>query len=284
MGLDAVVKCTCFQDGKTRDLPFPREFVVQHEEGGVVLAPAYNNEKYWFSFDAWLRTCCEHEDMDHTATRISNWTGYRLFQQALRCVGRENFPVLHAELPDSNGGLMSSAQSARALAELDAFLDHGVLGEKTVLIDTRHDEVLYQRVAAYDGVFIYSGSTGVNVGLDTSEIFVTDRQTGEELFRAQRLRLITPYGKPITAEGGVEAWENLDTGERYRTRLAITGKLIPWDDGQYRNANGDFRHGYPSEMHVEIRPWRTEEFQSIVDALKLVAAASAATGNPVIWC
>ncbi|MGI9414706.1 MAG: hypothetical protein ACR2PM_13615 [Hyphomicrobiales bacterium] len=222
--------------------------------------------------------------MEQASAHIANWGGYRLFQQALGDVGWERFPVLHAELPDVNGGFMSAEQAGRVLAELDAFLDCGVIGEKTVLLDTSTEEELYQRIAAYDGVFILSGSTGVDVGLEASGVFVRDRGTGEELFRAQRLRQFKPDASPVTGDDNGIVWENLDTGQCYAARLAIPGKVVPWDNGEWQNAEGKVRREYPSELHVEVAPWRAEEFRAIVDALKTVSAASVETGNPVIWC
>src|SRR5947207_404641 len=109
MGLDATVSCNCWKLGLTKAPPFPRNYLEMDQDGYLNLRPEFDNKEYWMSFWNWSQTCCEHEGMDYASERIANWSGYRLFQEALGQAGWEFFPVLGAELPNTNGGTTNSA-------------------------------------------------------------------------------------------------------------------------------------------------------------------------------
>lgn len=283
MGLDASVMCHCFRDGKTTDPPVPREWLEVDEEGYLNLKEPHDTAKYWSSVYQWEQSCCEHEGMCFASEHISNWTGYRLFQEALGEVGWEHFPVLREQLPNANGGLTPSTASAKALAELDIFSAAGDIGTKTVLVDSESGEGIRQYVAAYEGVFILAGSRGIDVGLSEFEFFAVDTTSGKDLFRAIRFRQFTKSGANVSEDREGVVWEDLDTGHVYESGIAISGKQIPWEDGSWQKPNGGCRFAYPSEFHVEQQTRNVADFDYAVMALRTVFSASVATGNPVRW-
>lgn len=283
MGLDATVMCNCFRDGKTTPPPFPREWLEVDSEGYINLKKEHDSDINWAKHYEWEQSCCEHEGMDYACEWISNWTGYRQFQAALGEVGWQHFPVLKEQLPNANGGLTPSIASARALEELDYFAAVGEIGVKTVLVDTASGEALYEYVAAYDGVFILSGSRGVNVGVNEFAFFAADATSGECLFRATRFRQFKKSGEAISDDGEGLVWENLDTGDVYESGIAISGKQIPWEDGSWQKPGGKCRFEYPAKFHVEQRPRLVADFDRTVNALRTVFDASVQTGNPVRW-
>src|SRR5579872_2123919 len=119
MGLDATVRCRCWEDGTVTPCPFP-ELVFLDNEGYLNLTLSWkDNPDTHRRFDQWLRTCCPHEDMEYASEHISNWSGYRFLQQRLAEIGWQHFPTLKAELPNANGGVMQSSASRTALDELD---------------------------------------------------------------------------------------------------------------------------------------------------------------------
>jgi hypothetical protein len=283
MGLDAAVMCNCFRDGKTKPPPFPREWLEVDGEGYLNLKQEHDHRENWYKVDEWQQTCCEHEDMEFAAEHIGNWTGYRQFQTALGLVGWQHFPVLKAQLPNANGGLMPAAACAQALLELDHFTAAGEIGVKTVLVNTATGEGLYEHVAAYEGVFIFSASRGVNVALSELDFFAIDTNSGEVLFRATRFRQFHISGQPVTEDREGLMWENLDTGAVYESGIVIRGNQIPWEDGSWRKPDGSCRFENVSEFHVEQRPWLVASSDYVVSALREVFAASVETGNPVRW-
>src|SRR5215510_15478041 len=116
MGLDAAVRCRCWEDGKTaQPVPFA-EHVHIDSDGRISLdLPWDNNEQKHLRFEKWSRSCCPHENMEQVWVHISNWGGYRLFQQQIRAFGLQHFPVLTEVLPEVNGGQAPAEKSAAAL-------------------------------------------------------------------------------------------------------------------------------------------------------------------------
>lgn len=284
MGLDANVMCNCFRNGKTTTPPFPREWLEVDDEGYLNLRAEHNSDDNWGKLCEWEQSCCEHEGMDFVCEHISNWTGYRQFQAALSEIGWQHFPILKEQLPEANGGLTSSAASAQALLELEVFGSYRRIGKKTVLVDTASGEGLHEYVAAYEGVFILSGSRGINVGLTDRHFFAVDRTTGSELFHATRFRQYNQSSEKVSGDRDDLVWEDLDTGSIYKSGIAIHGKQIPWEDGSWQKPDGRCRFEYPSEFHVEQRERFVTDFDHIVRALKIVFEASVTTRNPVRWC
>jgi hypothetical protein len=142
MGLDAYVSCRCWQDGLTTPPPVPRELIVRDEENRLALTVPYDgNEDLYRDFDSWVESgACGHEGMDQACVHVSNWTGYRLFQEALKAAGWEHFPTLQAYLPENNGGELPAGEAPRALAELQRFSSGTRLGSYTYLADEETGE------------------------------------------------------------------------------------------------------------------------------------------------
>ena len=284
MGLDASVMCNCFRDGSTTPPPFPREWLEVDGEGYISLTKKHDSDENWVKNYEWEQSCCEHEGMNFASEHISNWTGYRQFQEALGEVGWQHFPVLKEQLPNANGGLTPSSASTKALLELEIFTAASEIGIKTVLVDAASGDGLHEYVAAYDGVFIFAGSRGINVGLREFEFFAVETTSGEDVFRATRFRQFNKSGEKVTGDSDGLVWEDLETGNVYESGIAISGKQIPWEDGSWQKLNGQCRFEYPAEFHVERRPRLVSDFDYIVKALRAVFDASLKTGNPVRWC
>jgi len=254
------------------------------EEGYINLKKEHDSGENWVKQYEWEQTCCEHEGMAFASEWIANWADYRQFQTALGEVGWRHFPVLQEQLPNANGGLTPFEGSVKALSELDFFVAAGEIGTKSVLVDTVSGEALYEYVAAYGGVFILSGSRGINVGLSESDFFAVDTASGKDLFRTARFRQFDKRGREVSGDSDDIAWEDLETGGIFESGIAISGKQTPWEDGSWQRPNGQCRFEYPSEFHMEQRPRLVADFDRIVNALRAVFGASVQTGNPVRWC
>ncbi|MEZ6070030.1 MAG: hypothetical protein R3C10_07060 [Pirellulales bacterium] len=284
MGLDASVMCNCFERGLTSEPPFPRDWLHVDEEGYLNLKPEHDSSERWHLLWEWQRNCCEHEGMNYCSHRISNWYGYRLFQAALQNAGAELFPMLVEELPDLNGGLTESRAAASCLRELATFREKGVIGTKTVLVDTNADVVIREFVAVYEGVFILAGSAGLHFGLTEFEFYIRDAETGELLFTATRFQQSVQGKKPSGESGERVLYTDLDSGATFECSVAVSGQQIPWDDGSLQNDEGRVRFDYPIELHVEPRESLADDFDYVVTPLENVFRASTITGNPVRWC
>jgi hypothetical protein len=157
MGLDAFVSCRCWQDGVTTAPPVPQERIVCNEETRLDLSIPYDgNEDLYRDFDNWVDSgACGHEGMSQASVYVSNWTGYRLFQEALKAAMWRHFPTLRAYLPQINGGSLPARAAPRAPAELQRFTSQTRLGTYTYLVDEETGERLNDYVPAYQGVFIW---------------------------------------------------------------------------------------------------------------------------------
>ncbi|MFC5744039.1 hypothetical protein [Actinomadura rugatobispora] len=267
MGLDAYVRCRCLQDGLTTEPPVPADLIVEDEDGYLDLSVPYEgNEELFHAFGEWQQYhACAHEDMEIVSVRVSNWYGYRLFQEALHGAGRERFPVLCTELPKANGGHMSPESARRALAELDRFTA-AHLAAVTWLVDDETGERLIESIESYDGVFVLDGTTGRRAGVDPRGFFVRDvtAEPHREEFRAVRFTQ-----EPVDA--GHVRFRDLDSGTEAAVPLAGPVRA----DGQGR---------YPRRMRVDTVQARADDFTYILEPLRQVFRASVETGNPVSWC
>ncbi len=282
MGLDASVMCGCFAKGLTTDPPFPREWLRVDEEGYMHVVPDHDR----LAFSIWIQSCCPHPRFDYAWEHIANWSGFRLFQDAMERAGWERFPTLRAELPEVNGGLALPSASALALQELEEFRGLGALGTNACLVDSTTGEALYEHIGPYEGIFILDGRTGVDVGVGEFTFFIRDRETGVDLFRSARFRqtLLDHDLHPYDDEPGRVEYFDPDTGEKYTGRTAVSGEAIPWPDGRMQDDRHRVRFDHPAGLHVEAREIRPGDFAPILDPLARVFRASVETGNPVRWC
>ncbi len=163
MGLDAFVRCRCFEEGKTTAPPVPLEDLFVDEEGGISSRTLCTERKrlrhddYWRRYDEledrlldWTETCCAHEDMHACDEFVCNLSGWSKLRWLFNALGGET-PTLAGMLPYANGGSFPAEFADAALAELAAL--EGKLPQ--LLPDTytdlvrRHDGVVAWR--HYDG-------------------------------------------------------------------------------------------------------------------------------------
>lgn len=285
MGLDATVRCNCFEEGLTKPPPFPLNWLILREDGYFGLRPEADVAENWRQFEEWEKTCCEHKQMEAASEHISNWSGYRLFQAALENVGWENFPLLAKELPNANGGLMASEAAASALFELDLFRRQPFIGQNAAIIDSKSGYVIFEHISAYEGVFVLDGLSGIEMGVGEFEFFVRERTTGNDMFRATRVRqtFIDPVDENVLYLGRVQ-FHDVVTGAKFVGHSAVWGRDIAWPDGRMQNDDGQIKSERVEEFHVEVRDQVPADFDYVLNPLTKVFQASVKTGNPVRWC
>jgi hypothetical protein len=172
MGLDAFVRCRCWEDGKIVPPPqLATHVILDSEEDSLRLdLPWQTHHAEHAAFRQWMEHCCPHPRTCFVLEHISNWAGVRAFQDKLREIGLDRFPTLAAIIPRSNGGLVSPAQSAVALVELGGF-EISDLGEKIVLIDADTGDEIHVYIAAYQGTFCFAPQNW-SAGIDPFGYFI----------------------------------------------------------------------------------------------------------------
>ena len=152
MGLDATVRCRCFEEGRLRPGPVPLEDVYVDEEG-YLAARALDEARARLThrqFDAryadleralndWLHSCCEHEDGELCSGHVGNVAACAEFRELVdRAGGEKSYPLLSALLPDGNGGTYPAEKAAATLAELDRFTEWVAANASEVLHEGRY--------------------------------------------------------------------------------------------------------------------------------------------------
>ncbi|MEU8072221.1 hypothetical protein [Micromonospora sp. NPDC049151] len=258
MGLDAYVSCRCWQDGLAAPCPIGP---VGYDENGVLtlLRPWEGNEAAHDTFLAWVDSACPHETMGLVNEHASNWSGVRLFQQALRAAGEHRFPTLAAALPDVGDGPLPADRAAVALAELDAFVRTDRVIDEVELVDEATGRVLMPYVEVYRGVFMYG--PGFQAGVDPDGFFVQDRAD-----------------PPVTLFRAVRCGQRPLPGDRVEFSVGGTRTVVAM------RPVSDHGEPPPERLAVRTRSRSGDDFAYVVEPLRRLCAASVATGNPVMWC
>jgi len=245
---------------------------------------SYNDD--YQVFDEWMENACEHPWMAYASERISNWSGYRYFQQALADIGWSNFPMLHAELPDLNGGYMSADKAVIVLEELAKFRQLANGREMPFLVNTHTGNVIHDYVQAYRGIFMWAKP--YNFGFDPRGFFiyapVDDPKTealkqhiDEEhvVFRSMRFEQRILQEKDGDTPYTVEYFD-ADNEDRFVCQTPISTYVLHAETGKLEPS-------HPQIIHVETRKVDASDYYA-VGALERICQASVETGNPVIWC
>jgi hypothetical protein len=287
MGLEASVMCTCYARGIAAPFPFPERLVMNSDGFPDLLpSPGADPEEDMRLLATWMADACEHPGMTAARAYVSNWADYRAFLAALGNTTPEAFNTLIRELPmEDEIGVTTAQAAAEALQELDAFEAREQVGENIFVVDADSGEKLYAYVPEYDGIFVWDGRNGYNIGVDSDGLFFVDAwELGRVVFRARSIEqhLLDPELTEAGGDGRIE-YVDPDSGRRLECKTPIPGKEIPWPDGRERNDEGRFRLHYPRHITVEQRPLTPADFSNITSALRRLFAASIETDNPVRW-
>ncbi len=285
MGLDAYVHCNCYSLGKTKAFPLQHlaDYIRVSDDGDLYLDVADKDSQD--TFQEWKQTACEHSGMMYLWERISNWSGYRYFQQALDDIGWENFPTLQEQLPEANAGQTTSFNATLILNELSRFRELMADHELPFLIDTHTGEVVYNYVEAYQGVFQWSKYYWL--GVDHKGFFIASSPDKERrktngglinesdmVFRSMRFeqRFLGEQSGDIKRE---VQYYDADTENHFICDVALVDLSATKDDRL------DITQ--PRILHVEMRAVSASSYDYILNAIEAVCKASIRTGNPIIW-
>ena len=279
MGLDASIRCRCWEQGQIPDPPFPRDWIVIDKSDHLTVDEPREKEIDWVAYDKWKDNCCEHDSMRLIDVRIGNWTQVGLFYESLGLAfpDRKRFAVMRRD-PD-NPEITSANRVAEQLAEIDEFESVGEFGEVVVLIDDEDGREIQRRVESRDGKFLLAGGA-YTVHIDRDGLFVRDGETERELFRSRSFeqqprpaaaeKLAGPQPKLVSErreqpKKNIVVWIDDATGARFESRMAISSEPTP------------------GHFSVQSRSRTAEDHRSTIDALRAVLQMSIETGYPIRW-
>lgn len=136
MGLDARVRCRCFEDGRLKPGPVPVTDLYIDEDGYLAsrtldtASIRYDWRRYHArygkldeEFTLWLEDCCKHENGEYCSEWIGTWGMYGVFQDAVeKAGGKEVLPLLGHMLPTANGGQYPVEKTEATLVEVEQFI------------------------------------------------------------------------------------------------------------------------------------------------------------------
>jgi hypothetical protein len=274
MGLDAFVRCRCWEDGTT--VPFEFGDLLEVADGRVIPAVARSKRTapMYEAYARWIDACCPHPRMVFRQEWIANWYGVSEFRRALNEIDASRFPNLLREIPTLNGGQTDPAQAVNCSAELDLFLASPPFGRQILLMDA---------------------TTGKRMRRLTGDgYWFTSAPIRKRLFRKPETRRVGAGERGLYVEDGdgnellcAKQVEQIVHGERsIELRDPATGASVIVAAGlsvEEPDPNGNWLERYPALLAVELAEDTVEEYQDLVERLKSVFRASADTGNPVFW-
>lgn len=276
MGLDASVKCRCWEDGLCSPPASLAPRLWYDPETAEVNQTTPENLSLeevlplYLEYDLWvMEGACAHFNMLIACERISNWSGLREFQHALRSLGKDAYTSLLREIPNSNGGMTKPADAWMCLAELDRFCSTGPFGRIVELVDGDSGEVIHSRVGPYDGWLGTDGATGISHRLNMDGTFQIERGQAGVMQHdpdAKILFLSKEFSQAKTAEE-VICFTDLTSGKQL---LCAKG---------FRDAS----ERYPTSFRVTQSLDTPARYEYCVEPLRRVFRAAIDTGHPVLW-
>lgn len=279
MGLDATVRCNCFEKGKLKPGPVPYEDLYIDDEGYLSsrkIDEAY--EKYDYrrfearygalqrDFEDWRRDCCDHEDGDYCSEWVSNWAGCAQFKQLLEAAGGKNeFPLLSNFLPKANGGFYPAEKAEATLAELDRFIKVISTVEQWVLCDLETNEQIWS--STDNGSFTWMYGPFERAGMEGGKVFFASAKN--PLIETSHFKQI-PMGHPDKMGCQKMKIICLDTKEE----TEIFDSIGP--DGSPKIEREFYVTSKTAPVLFEGKYWTAERLRNLL-------IASKETGNPIRW-
>lgn len=278
MGLDATVRCTCYEKGLLKPGPVPYEDLYIDEEGYLssrTLDDAHGrydfrqyNARFGELEDAfrdWLDHSCEHEDGDLCWERIGNIAGCSAFHCLLdEAGGEEAFPLLANMLPEGNGGMYPAELAKSTLEELERFFDKLGAMNKWAVCDTATNEVVWTGIP--HSRFTWRYGSDCTAGMVDDKVF-----------------FLTPGNPPILTQHFKEIPLEPTSYKGYqKTRIICLDTEASFELSSPFGYTKQLDH--EREFAVVSRPVLTNGYHPTVEALRRLLTASMETGNPIRWC
>ena len=280
MGLDASVRCRCFEEGKLKPGPVPFEDLYIDEEGYLSsrkLSSAHS--KYGYrqyrarygelddAFEKWADHACEHEFGDYCTEWVSNWAGVAAFECRVEEAGGEaEFPLLSKMLPRGNGGIYPVELAKSTLEELDRFIEKVTDIDEWVLCDCETEDEVWTQTDG--GSFTWMYSYNQRIGMIGGKVFFegpgssyveTTHFRQEPVGRGDNNGYLKMRIVCLDCDAETEAFDLLgpEDAPKVQREFYVTSKKAPflWE-GKY---------------------WTAERIRNLL-------VASIETGNPIRWC
>lgn len=280
MGLDATVRCRCFEEGKLKPGPVPMSDVYVDEEEYLSSRKldAASKRLTYRQFDArygdlqrefmhWAESCCEHAGGDYCSEWVNNWAGCAKFESLVEDAGGEaEFPLLSKLLPQANGGTYPAEMAAATLTELDRFVEKISDVDEWVLCEAGSDTEIW--TSTKEGSFTWMMGPYDEVRMTGGKVCFS--HAGLPPVETAHFKQV-PLGKP--SKGGCQRMEIfcLDTGATTETFDSVGPEGAPKIEREF------YVTSKKAPFLYEGKYWTAERIRNLL-------VASLETGNPIRWC
>ena len=284
MGLDAFVRCRCFEEGKLKPGPIPLEDLYIDDEDHICskfldqkrkeLSSEQFRERYGdleSDFLDWIDNACEHKYGEICSESVGNFCGVLNIYAALSSdEGESKYPLLNNMLPDSNDGLYPVEKAQPTLDELDRFIEEHAKVQGYQLIDEETHKVIFSR--AFDDGFCMYCDGNINYGFAKDKMYFDQNKLSQHFYADHFYQIpADDYEQTQKVVVYCDDSNNCESNFRMTLRGPIDIKL---DNSVLRSfsvqkATLDFKE----TSHF----WRLNKIRKLL-------VASIETKHPIVWC
>ena len=284
MGLDAFVRCRCFEEGKLKPGPIPFEDLYIDDEdyisskfldqkleelGSDLFCERYGDLES--DFLDWIDNACEHEYGEICSESVGNFCGVlNIYADLSSDEGESKYPLLNNMLPSINDGLYPVEKAQPTLDELDRFIEEHAKIQGYQLIDEETHKVISS--CAVDDDFCMYCDGNINYGFAKDKMYFHQNKLSQSYQTdhfyqipaddyKQTQKVVVYYDDPNNCESNF--------------RMTLRGPIdIKLDNSVLRSfsvqkATLDFKE----TSHF----WRLNKIRNLL-------IASIETKHPIIWC
>lgn len=284
MGLDAFVRCRCFEEGKLKPGPIPFEDLYIDDEDYISskfldqkrkeLSSEQFRERYGdleSDFLDWIDNACEHKYGEICSESVGNFCGVLNIYAALSSdEGESKYPLLNNMLPNSNNDLYPVEKAQPTLDELDRFIEEHAKVQGYQLIDEETHKVIFSR--AFDDGFCMYCDGYINYGFAKDKMYFDQNKLSQH-FYADHFYQIPADDYEQTQKVVVYCDDSNDCESNFRMTLRS-----PID---IKLDNSVLRSFSVQKTTLDFK--ETSHFWRLNKIRKLLVA-SIETKHPIVWC
>ena len=284
MGLDAFVRCRCFEEGKLKPGPIPFEDLYIDDEDYISskfldqkrkeLSSEQFRERYGdleSDFLDWIDNACEHKYGEICSESVGNFCGVLNIYAALSSdEGESKYPLLNNMLPSINDGLYPVEKAQPTLNELDRFIEEHAKVQGYQLIDEETHKVIFSR--AFDDGFCMYCDGNINYGFAKDKMYFHQNKLSQS-YQTDHFYQIPADDYEQTQKVVVYCDDSNNCESNFR--MTLRGPIdIKLDNSVLRSfsvqkATLDFKE----TSHF----WRLNKIRNLL-------IASIETKHPIVWC
>ena len=284
MGLDAFVRCKCFEEGKLKPGPIPFEDLYIDDEDHICSKfldqkrEELSFELFWerygdleCDFLDWTHSACEHKNGAICSESVGYFCGIFSIDAVLSSdKGESKYPLLNNMFPNSNDCLYPVEKAQPTLDELDRFIEEHSKIQGYQLIDEETHKIIFSR-AIDDGFWMY-GNGNINYGFAKDKMYFYQNKPSQHFYADHFYQIpADDYEQTQKVVVYCEDSNNCESNFRMTLRGPIDIKLD----------NSVLRSFSVQKTTLDFK--ETDHFRRL-NKIRNLLVASIETKHPIYWC